>query len=118
MSDFLKYDDGSMPRLRSDVWVAAYLRRCSAAGAFVALSHRGDDSAGAIFIEILHAEGSDLWAPAPGGGGRVMERVLQAVPGFEVSERMARERSFDTDLWLVTVEDRAGRHFLQDHEHV
>jgi hypothetical protein len=111
-------DDAAMPRLRSDVWVAAYMRRCAAGGAFVALSRRGDQSAGAIFIEVMHADGVDLWGPAPGGGGRVLERVLQAVAGFEVAERMAKEKAFDSDLWLVTVEDREGRDFLQDHEHV
>lgn len=111
-------DEAAMPRLRTDVWVAAYMRRCSAGGAFVALSRRGDQSAGAIYIEVLHADGSDLWVPAPGGGGRVLERVMQGAPGFEVAERMAREQKFDSDLWLVTVEDRDGRHFLQDFEHV
>ncbi len=110
-------DEAAMPRLRADIWVAAYLRRCAGAGAFAALSRRGDDSAGTIFIEVLHDEGGDLWAPAP-GAGRVLERVLHAVPPFEIAERMERERKFDSDLWLVTVEDRAGRHFLADHEHV
>lgn len=107
-----------MPRLRADIWVAAYLRRCAGEGAFAALSRRGDASAGTIFIEVLHDEGGDLWAPAPGGSGRVLERVLQAVPTFEIAERMERESRFDSDLWLVTVEDRAGRHFLADDEHV
>lgn len=112
------FNDAAMPRLRSDVWVAAYMRRCAARGAFVALSRRGDSSAGAIFIEILHDTGVDLWGPAPGGGGRVLECVMRGVPSFEVAERMAKERAFDSDLWLVTVEDRAGRTFLEDGEHV
>ena len=29
-----------------------------------------------------------------------------------VEERMTRELRFDSDLWLVEVDDRAGRHFL------
>lgn len=107
-----------MPRLRADVWVAAYVRRCIGAGAFAALSRRGDASAGAIFIEVLHGVGGDLWAPALGGDGRVFERVLADAPSFEIAERMAKEARFDSDLWLVTVEDREGRHFLSDHEHV
>jgi hypothetical protein len=31
---------------------------------------------------------------------------------LDVEERMARELRFDPDLWLVEVDDRAGRHFL------
>ena len=32
---------------------------------------------------------------------------------LDVEERMARELRFDPDLWLVEVDDRAGRHFLE-----
>jgi hypothetical protein len=31
---------------------------------------------------------------------------------LDVEERMTRELRFDSDLWLVEVDDRAGRHFL------
>jgi hypothetical protein len=31
---------------------------------------------------------------------------------LDVEERMSRESRFDTDLWLVEVDDRQGRHFL------
>ena len=27
---------------------------------------------------------------------------------------LARQREFDADLWIIEVEDRAGRHFLED----
>lgn len=114
----MDHHDAALPRLRTGIWVDAYMRRCRAAGAFVALSRHGDDSAGTIFIEILHEGGSDLWAPVPGGGGRVFERVLSGVAGHALSERMMREADFDEDLWLVTVEDRQGRHFLGEGEHV
>jgi hypothetical protein len=32
---------------------------------------------------------------------------------LDVEERMQRELRFDSDLWLVEVDDRAGRHFLE-----
>ena len=32
---------------------------------------------------------------------------------LDVEERMARESRCDPDLWLVEVDDRAGRHFLE-----
>lgn len=113
-----EFSDASLPRLRSALWVDAYMRRCRWAGAFASLSRLGDESAGAIFIEILHDNGVDLWAPAAGSDGRVFERVLAGVSGADIAERMEREARFDSDMWLVTVEDREGRSFLEDGEHV
>ncbi|MGZ3362389.1 MAG: DUF1491 family protein, partial [Xanthobacteraceae bacterium] len=36
----------------------------------------------------------------------------QPAPEAKVEERLARELRFDPDVWIVEVEDRAGRHFL------
>lgn len=109
--------EGTTPRLKAAVWVDAYLRRCRAGGAFVSISRRGDDSAGAVFIECLHRSGTDLYGPRTrADGGRAFELLLTAVPGFEVAERIEREARFDADLWLVTVEDREARVFLLDDE--
>ena len=105
-------------RLKAYFWVAAYQRRCQAAGAFVAQSRRGAPSAGTIFIEVLHADGADLWGPAPGEGGRVFECVLSQATSFDIHEKMEKEVAFDRDLWLITVEDRAGRSFLEPDERV
>ena len=35
-------------------------------------------------------------------------------PEAKIEERLTRELRFDPDVWIVEVEDRAGRHFL-DH---
>lgn len=104
-------------RLRSDIWVAAFVRRCQQAGAFAAVLRRGDASAGSVFIEVLHAGGADLYAPAVGEMGRRFERVLGGTSA-EVTTRLDNERAFDPDLWVVSVDDRQGRHFLLKDEHV
>jgi hypothetical protein len=41
---------------------------------------------------------------------------LKVMPAAEadVEARLARETRFDPDVWIVEIEDRAGRHFL-DH---
>ncbi|MEO1102142.1 MAG: DUF1491 family protein [Pseudomonadota bacterium] len=109
-------DDGPALRLKADIWVRAYIRRCVAAGAFAALSRRGDQSAGAVFIEILHRDGVDLWAPAPMSAQRAFECIMEGAEPWQVVERMDKEAKFDSDLWLVTVEDRDGRSFLEDGE--
>ena len=48
-------------RLKSGIWVAAYLRRCAVEGVFAAVRRRGAEEAGGIFIKInrlarIHAE--------------------------------------------------------------
>ncbi len=39
-------------RLKSGIWVAAYLRRCNIEGAFAAVRRHGAEEAGAVFIKI------------------------------------------------------------------
>ena len=53
-------------RLKSALWVAAYLRRCQVEGAFAVVRRRGAEEAGAIFVRISRLDGtSDLFGPAP-----------------------------------------------------
>jgi len=109
-------------RLKSAIWVAAYLRRCNGEGAFAAVRHRGAEEAGAIFIKINRLDGTaDLFGPAPQTAfdeaqpsDRAFSRCLKDAPAPEprVEERIAREIGFDPDAWVLEVEDRAGRHFL------
>src|SRR5579863_4431246 len=53
-------------RLRADIWVSAYLRRCAVEGAVATLRRRGAAEAGAIFVKIDRLDRSAaLFAPAP-----------------------------------------------------
>ncbi|QRM28183.1 DUF1491 family protein [Microvirga sp. VF16] len=107
-----------MSRLRSDFWVSAYLRRCSVEGVEAALRKRGAAEAGAVFVKVDQLDGTaSLYGPAPQlfldeSGERLFSPILKAVMPLDVEERMARELRFDPDLWLVEVDDRTGRHFL------
>jgi hypothetical protein len=101
-----------MARLRSDIWVAAYLRRVQTEGAFAALRRRGAAEAGAIFVKIDRLDGrAALFEPAP--QTEVAERGVERLWTRAHKEaRVAREIAFDPDLWLIEVEDRAGRCWL------
>lgn len=109
-------------RLKSAIWVAAYVRRCHLEGAFAVVRRRGADEAGAIFVKISKLDGTAaLYAPAPQSdfeearpGDRRFVSVLSAIftADAEIEARLAREMKFDPDVWIVEVEDRAGRHFL------
>jgi hypothetical protein len=112
-------------RLKSGIWVAAYVRRCDIEGDFVAVRRRGADEAGAVFIKINRLDGTGtLYGPAPQAAfdeAQPSERIFTVVFGrdrpaadADIEARLERETRFDPDIWIVEVEDRAGRHFL-DH---
>jgi hypothetical protein len=109
-------------RVKSELWVRAYLRRCQAEGVPVVIVRRGDEAAGAIFICVDRLDGTVcLYGPAPAGlqdsdSDRRWVRCLgtNAVSTIEANGYLERQRKFDPDLWVVEIEDRAGRHFLGD----
>lgn len=109
-----------MSRLRSDFWVAAHLRRCAVEGVDAVLRRRGAAEAGAIFVKVDRLDGTaSLYGPAPQSlveeaeSERLFTPVLVDAPAVEIEDRMRRELKFDSDLWWLEIEDRAGRHFLR-----
>ena len=108
-------------RLKSAIWVAAYLRRCQSEGVFGAVRRRGAEEAGAVFVKVATLDGNAmLYVPAPQtvyDDSRPIERFFMPaspapMPEAAVDERLVREIKFDPDAWIVETEDRAGRHFL------
>jgi hypothetical protein len=108
-------------RLKSSIWVAAYLRRCQTAGVFGAVRRRGAEEAGAVFVKVALLDGNAmLYVPAPQtvyDDSRPIERFFmptwkEPVTEQSVDERLQKEIRFDPDAWIVETEDRAGRHFL------
>jgi hypothetical protein len=109
-------------RLKSALWVAAYLRRCQVEGAFAVVRRRGAEEAGAVFVRISRLDGtSDLFGPAPQSAldtSRGADRAFtpsfaqQPMPDAAVEAKLEREMKFDSDLWIVEVEDPTGRNFL------
>ena len=109
-------------RIKSEIWVRAYLRRCQAEGVPVVIVQRGDEAAGAIFICVDRLDGTvSLYSPAPAGlmESETDRRWVSCFGSRPVSEAeadfyLARQRGFDPDLWIIEIEDKAGRHFLGD----
>jgi hypothetical protein len=108
-------------RLKSNIWVGAYLRRCQVNGVFGAVRRRGAEEAGAIFVKLALLNGQAvLFTPAPQtvyDDSRPTERIftpssVQPLPEEAVEERLAKEIRFDPDVWIIEIEDREGRHFL------
>jgi hypothetical protein len=112
-------DDRRM-RLRSDFWVSAHLRRLDVAGIPAVLRRRGSAEAGAIFVKVDRLDGSaDLYGPAPQAlfeaeesGDRRFTAIITGGSPLDVEERLTKEIRFDSDLWIIEIDDRQGRHGL------
>ena len=108
-------------RIKSEIWVKAYLRRCQVEGASAVVARRGDEHAGAIYICVNRLDHTlTLYGPAPAGleGGDTERRWVRclaaSVSEEEAATYLARQVRFDADIWIVEIEDKAGRHFLGD----
>lgn len=114
---------GKAMRLKSGIWASAYLRRCNIEGAFAAVRRRGADEAGAIFVKVNRLDGTGtLYGPAAQAvfdEARPSDRLFSVVLGrdgpvadADIEGRLTRELKFDPDIWIIEVEDRTGRNFL------
>jgi hypothetical protein len=110
-------------RVKSSIWVSAYIRRCFSAGAFAVVERKGAAEAGAIYLRVdLPDRTSKLFIPAPQSLYRsgADERLWQAykdgaiLNAVEAREAVMRETRIDPDVWIVAVEDVEGRSFLAE----
>lgn len=101
-------------RLTAEFWVAAYLARLRLADIPAFVVARGDATAGAVLVKCNTLDGQSVAYQRrsdPMTGASVwMELAKGAEP--EVDGAIARQRGFDPDLWVIELEDRAGRHML------
>ena len=103
-------------RLTSDVWVSAYLTRLRLADIPAFVIRKGDATAGAVLIKLNTLDGNavafqrsfDLMT------GERAWVVLAEGPEAEVDASLAKQAGFDPDLWMIEVEDKAGRHLLDE----
>ena len=107
-------------RLTSALFVSAQIRRCFAEGASAVVVRRGAEEAGAIFIIVDRLDGTvDLYGPAPQTAfdsdrptDRLFQRIAERSDNDAVSTRLEKETRFDPDIWVIAIEDRDGRAFI------
>ena len=105
-----------MTRLTAEFWVQAYLARLRLQDIPAFVVAHGDDTAGAVLVKLNTLDGQ----------ARIFQRSFDLMSGARswvtlaegeeraVDEAVAKQRSFDPDLWVIEVEDRAGRHLLDE----
>ncbi|PTQ74759.1 DUF1491 family protein [Celeribacter persicus] len=105
-----------MARLTADIWVSAYLTRLRLADIPAFVVKKGDATAGAVMVKLNTLDGQ---AKAFQREFNLMEDRREWVLLAEGEERavdasLAKQRSFDPDLWIIEVEDRQGRTLLDE----
>src|SRR2546430_14727318 len=103
----------SWPRLKSELRVQAWLRRCAALGLMATVVRKGDADAGALFIKVNRfRDGCEVFsgASAPDGTPAWLRATGMAPVGErEADLYLARQAKYDPDLWIVEIEDPRGQ---------
>lgn len=103
-----------MTRLTTRFWVDAYLARLRLADIPAFVTSHGDDTGGAVLVKLNTLDGQatcfqrsfDLMT-----GERAWVVLAQGAER-DVDQSIAKQRSFDPDIWVIETEDRQGRHML------
>ena len=105
-----------MSRLTAEIWVAAYLTRCRLATIPAFIVQKGDATAGAVLVKLNTLDGQSCCYQRSFDLLSGERRWVVLVEGDEpvVDESIAKQRSFDPDLWVIEIEDRHGRHLLDE----
>lgn len=105
--------------LKTDIWAGALIRRAEIGGAFATVARHGDPDAGAVLVKVTTLDGkARLYTPAlDAEGAQIFLDLSAGSLGDEeaaVDEYVRKRGGNDPDLWVIEIEDRAGRHFLTE----
>ena len=105
-------------RLKTGLWLKALIRRCDLAAIGIAVAARGDPDSGAVLLkfnggdagcrvlcEARRPDGAPVWIRATGEAA-VAEAAADAY--------IARQRRYDTDLWVVEIETSETASLIDD----
>ena len=102
------------PRLTTGFWVSAYLNRLRLSEIPAYVTAKGDATAGAVIVKVATLDGQ----------ARAFQRsfdlttdtriwvTLATGPEPQVDDLLTRQRARDPDLWVIELEDKAGRTLL------
>ena len=105
------------PRLKAGIFVRALTRRAEVAGAAAFVVRMGTEEAGAVILKVNKLDGTVLVLnqTRDGKGNLVWSQPLGGwTPDARATEWCDKQVKFDPDLWIVEIEDRQGRAFVDD----
>lgn len=103
-----------MVRLTARFWIDAYLARLGIENIPAFITAHGDDTAGSVLVKVNRLDGSAALYQRSYDMPNDTQSWVVLAEGSEadVDENITRQQGFDPDLWVVEVEDRQGRHLL------
>jgi hypothetical protein len=105
------------PRLKAGIFVRALIRRAEVAGASAYVMRKGVEESGAVFLRISRPDRTSmvLSQARRGEGDLVWLKPLgDSADDDKVRAYFEKQTKFDPDIWIVEIEDREGRAFVDE----
>jgi len=105
------------PRLKAGIFVRALIRRAEVEGAQAYVARKGVEESGALFLKINRLDDTVLvLAQARRGDGELVwtKPLGDWTDEARATAYLERQITFDSDLWIVEIEDRQGRAFVDE----
>lgn len=105
-----------MTRLNTEFWVQSYLKRLQKLNVPAFVVARGDSDSGSVIIKLNTLDGNAklFQREFDFEQNKQVWTLTEESDDSMIDKRLRREISRDTDLWIVEVEDQAGRIQLDD----
>lgn len=102
--------------LSTHIWAGALVRRANMSGAFAMIARKGDEARGDVVIKVVDGERRvQLFGQAFNPEGEIeFERINQPDDEPSCETYLQKRIGYDGDLWIIEIEDREGRHFLEE----
>ena len=103
-----------MTRLATEFWVHAYINRLELQNIPAYVIAHGDNTAGAVLVKVATLDGQAclMHRSYDLQNGDLSWNELSSGIESDVDALVAKQRSFDPDLWVIEVESSSGKHLL------
>ena len=105
------------PRLKAGIFVRALIRRAEVAGAYASIARMGSEEAGAVFLKIIRPDRTcTVLEQVRRGEGDLawMKPIGDAADEARANAFFEKQIRFDPDIWILEIEDREGRAFVDE----
>jgi len=105
-----------MARLRSKIWVQAYLKRLEIQNIAAYVSAHGDDNSGAIIIKVIKMDGSSQLYQKTfdlQNNRNVWVKIMEG-SDMEIDTLLEKQKVTDPDIWVVEIESANGQNYLDE----
>ena len=102
-------------RITSEFWISGYKQYLNSVGIPLFVINKGDDKAGAIIVRVsdlsgkstVFSQGIDM------DGNKTWEQLGQGYDS-EMDKIVIRQIQYDPDIWVLEIEEKSGKHFLEE----